>query len=164
MSTWLSHKLTLFLRPFCFYKGFKNDAIKTTANLVNFQMSIGQQNTSAHHLTIRYCEPTYFCSRKRPYPRMCKINSSRLTPESNRVQPQIIYSVCLCCFAFKKVPMNGNCWQTGGVEVAFSRLSRIDFLPLGQQYPPLNRKPRSWLPVIIIIPEQEEGFNLDFSQ
>ena len=34
-------------------------------------------------------------------------------------------------------PMNGNYWQTGGVD-----------LPLGQQYLPLNRKPRIWLPVV----------------
>ena len=35
--------------------------MQTTASLVNFQMSIGQQNTSARHLTIGYYEPTYFC-------------------------------------------------------------------------------------------------------
>ena len=79
--------------------------------------------------------------RKRPYIRMCKINSLRLTSESNREQSQIIYSVCLCCFVFKEFPMNGpmngNYWQTGGVD-----------LPLGQQYLPLNRKPRIWLPVV----------------
>ena len=47
--------------------------------------------------------------------------------------------------------MNGNYWQTGGVEVAFSfgLFGRFpDFLPLGQQYLPLNRKPRIWLPVV----------------
>ena len=47
--------------------------------------------------------------------------------------------------------MNGNYWQTGGVEVAFSfgLLGRFpDHLPLGQQYLPLNRKPRIWLPVV----------------
>ena len=36
--------------------------MQTTASLVNFQMSIGQQNTAARHLTIRYYEPTYFCA------------------------------------------------------------------------------------------------------
>ena len=47
--------------------------------------------------------------------------------------------------------MKGNYWQTGGVEVAFSfgLFGRFpDFLPLGQQYLPLNRKPRIWLPVV----------------
>ena len=82
---------------------------------------------------------------------MCKINSLRLTSESNREQSQIIYSVCLCCFVFKEFPMKGNYWQTGGVEVAFSfgLFGRFpDYLPLGQQYLPLNRKPRIWLPVV----------------
>ena len=39
----------------------------------------------------------------------------------------------------------------GGLEVAFSfgLFGRFpDFLPLGQQYLPLNRKPRIWLPVV----------------
>ena len=41
--------------------------------------------------------------------------------------------------------MNGNHWQTGGMEdvtffLAFDALSQT-CLPLGQQYPPLNRKP-----------------------
>ena len=48
--------------------------------------------------------------------------------------------------------MNGNYWQTGGVGVAFSfgLFGRFpDFLPLGQQYLPLNRKPRIWLPVVL---------------
>ena len=124
-------------------------------------MSIGQQNTAARHLTIRYYEPTYICVlwlkenfvyfRKRPCIRMCKIYSSRLTSEPNREQSQIIYSVCLCCFVFKEAPMNGNYWQTGGVEVAFSfgLFGRFpDHLPLGQQYLSLNRKPSIWLPVV----------------
>ena len=82
---------------------------------------------------------------------MCKINSLRLTSESKREQSQIIYSVCLCCFVFKEFPMNGNYWQTGGVEVAFSfgLFGRFpNYLPLGQQYLPLNRKPRIWLAVV----------------
>ena len=124
-------------------------------------MSIGQQNTAARHLTIRYYEPTYICVLwlkenfvyfpKRPCIRMCKIYSSRLTSELNREQSQIIYSVCLCCFVFKEAPMNGNCWQTGGVEVAFSfgLSDRFpDHLFSGQQYLSLNRKPRIWLPVV----------------
>ena len=75
----------------------------------------------------------------------------RFTSESSREQSQIIYSVCLCCFVFEEAPMKGNYWQTGGVEVAFSfsLFGRFpDFLPLGQQYLPLNRKPRIWLPVV----------------
>ena len=123
-------------------------------------MSIGQQNTAARHLTIRYYEPTYFCAlaqrkfclfSKTTLCRMCKIYSSRFTSESSREQSQIIYSVCLCCFVFEEAPMKGNYWQTGGVEVAFSfgLFGRFpDFLPLGQQYLPLNRKPRIWLPVV----------------
>ena len=45
--------------------------------------------------------------------------------------------------------MNGNHWQTGGVEVTFSfglygcfcMIFPRGYLPLGQQYPPLHRKP-----------------------
>ena len=134
-------------------------------------MSIGQQNTAARHLTIRYYEPTYFCAltqrkfclslfSKTTLCRMCKIYSSRFTSESSREQSQIIYSVCLCCFVFEETPMKGNYWQTGGVEVAFSfgLFGRFpDFLPLGQQYLPLNRKPDSWLPVVDY--PQEGGVN-----
>ena len=79
-------------------------------------MSIGQQNTSAHHLTIRYYEPTYFCAPvqgkfyfpKRPYRRMCKINSSQLTPESNRGQSEYHKQHLFVLFRFQGSP---NEWQ-----------------------------------------------------
>ena len=78
---------------------------------------------------------------------MCKMNLSRLR-EANRRQTQIICSICFGCFVFKEVSHE---WQSlanrrdGGRHFfhLFSwplMLFPRGCLPLGQQYPSLNRK------------------------
>ena len=81
------------------------------------------------------------------------MNLSRLR-EANRRQTQIICSVCFGCFVFKEVSHE---WQSlangrdGGCHLFYFfylfswplMLFPRGCLPLGQQYPPLNRKPRS---------------------
>ena len=78
---------------------------------------------------------------------MCKMNLSRLR-EANCRQTQILRSLCFGCFVFKEVSHE---WQSlangrgGGCRHFHSfswplMLFTRGCLPLGQQYPPLNRK------------------------
>ena len=93
------------------------------------------------------------------------MNLSRLRGV-NRRQTQIICSVCFGCFVFKEVLHE---WQSlangrdGGCHLFYSfswplMLFTRGCLPLGQQYPPLNRKPRSGFR-FLISPEQEGEVN-----
>ena len=65
--------------------------------------------------------------------------------------PDYMQCLFLVVLFSRKSYMNGNHWETGGMEVVtffylFSwplMLFTRGCLPFGQQYPPLNRKPRS---------------------